>query len=219
MEYNNPTATEVNRQPPTSVLQPRFAGLRCWLQQRRQLGKLHPDFSGGNLQHLSARGARHRRVGRQRQLVAGDRRTDYDQPDHHEAGDIFCLVHRRLAELHLGAVKSSSGNLVQITNNGAIKTLRVTTDNGNYNANFYILIPAYTPPASTTLTVSYGTGNGNLSIFFPTQPGYNYQLEFKTNLTDAVWIPLGNTTIGDGTTQSAKDGIGNARRFYRVRIQ
>jgi hypothetical protein len=116
-------------------------------------------------------------------------------------------------------LKDSGGNLVQITNMGAVETLRMTTDNGNYNANFYILIPAYTPPASTTLTFSFGTGNGNLSIFFPTQPGYNYQLEFKTNLTDAVWIPLGNTTIGDGTTQSAKDVTGNASRFYRLQIQ
>jgi hypothetical protein len=116
-------------------------------------------------------------------------------------------------------LKSGGGSPVQITNSGSVKTLRVTTDNGNYNANLYILIPAYTPPASTTLTVSYGTGNGNLSIFYPTQPGYNYQLEFKTNLTDAVWIPLGNTTIGDGTTQSAIDVIGNASRFYRLQIQ
>jgi hypothetical protein len=116
-------------------------------------------------------------------------------------------------------LKSGGGSLVQITNSGSAKTLRVTTDNGSYNANFYILIPAYTPPASTTLTVSYGTGNGNLSIFFPTQPGYNYQLEFKTNLTDAVWIPLGNTTIGDGTTQSVKDAVGNNSRFYRMQIQ
>lgn len=110
-------------------------------------------------------------------------------------------------------LKDTGGNLVQITNNGAITTLRVTTDSGNYNAKFYILIPAYAPPASTTLTVSYGTGSGNLSIFFTTQPGYDYQLEFKTNLTDAVWIPLGSTT------QSAKDAIGNNSRFYRMQIQ
>jgi len=43
-------------------------------------------------------------------------------------------------------LKDGVGNLVQVTNNGSVKTLRATTDNGNYNANFYILIPAYTPP-------------------------------------------------------------------------
>jgi autotransporter-associated beta strand protein len=116
-------------------------------------------------------------------------------------------------------LKDGSGNLVQINNDGAIKTLRVTTDNGNYNANFYILIPAYTPPASTKLTVSYGAGNGNLSIFFPTQPGYGYRLEYKTNLTDAVWIPSGNVISGDGAIQSVNDTPGANSRFYRVQIQ
>ena len=76
-----------------------------------------------------------------------------------------------------------------------------------------------TPPASTTLTVSYGTGNGNLSIFFPTQPGYGYRLEYKTNLTDAVWIPSGNVISGDGAIQSVNDTPGANSRFYRVQIQ
>jgi hypothetical protein len=106
---------------------------------------------------------------------------------------------------------------VQITNNGSVKTLRVTTDNGNYNANFYILIPVYTPPASMPLAVS--TGGGNLDISFSTQPGYSYQAEYKTNLTDAAWIPLGNVISGDGTTQTAIDMPGDGSRFYRVRSQ
>jgi len=40
-----------------------------------------------------------------------------------------------------------------------------------------------------TLTVS-NSGGGGMGIAFPTQPGYGYQAEYKTNLTDAVWIPL-----------------------------
>ncbi len=114
-------------------------------------------------------------------------------------------------------LKDTSGNPVQITNNGSVKTLRVTTDNGNYNANFYILIPVYTPPASMPLAVS--TGGGNLDISFSTQPGYSYQAEYKTNLTDAAWIPLGNVISGDGTTQTAIDMPGDGSRFYRVRSQ
>jgi hypothetical protein len=116
-------------------------------------------------------------------------------------------------------LKDSGGNLVEITNSGTVETMRVTTDNGNYNANFYILIPVYTPPAEMALTVSNGSGNGNLGIFFSTQPGYGYQLEYTTNLTDAVWIPLGNTTAGDGTIQSVNEVIGNGSRFYRMRVQ
>lgn len=114
-------------------------------------------------------------------------------------------------------LKDSGGNSVQMTNDGSVKTLRITTDNGNYNANFYALIPVYTPPASMLLGVS--GRSGNLSISFPTQPGYGYQTEYKTNLTDAVWLPLGNAVPGDGTVQSVNDTTGEGCRFYRVRIQ
>jgi autotransporter-associated beta strand protein len=116
-------------------------------------------------------------------------------------------------------LKDSGGNPVQIASTGFVETMRVTTDNGNYNANFYILVPVYTPPSGMALSISNSSGNGNLSISFPTQPGYNYQLEYKTNLTDAVWIPLGNVTLGDGTIHSMSDLIGQGSRFYRVNIQ
>jgi hypothetical protein len=116
-------------------------------------------------------------------------------------------------------LKDSGGNLVGITNSGTVETMRVTTDNGNYNANFYILIPVYLSPARMALTVSTDSGNSNLGIFFSTQPGYNYQLEYTTNLMDAVWIPLGNPTAGDGTIQSVNEVIDNGSRFYRVRVQ
>ena len=112
---------------------------------------------------------------------------------------------------------SNGGSLGLVTNSGAVKTFRVTTDNGDYNANFYLLIPAYTSPSVMTLTVSdSGTGFG---ISFPTQAGYGYQVEYKTNLTDALWLPLGGVISGNGTVQSAADVTGGASRFYRVRAQ
>ncbi len=114
-------------------------------------------------------------------------------------------------------LKDNGGNLVQVANDGSMKTFRVTTDNGNYNANFYILIPAYTPPVSPALAVS--SSGGNMNISFQTQPGYGYQVEYKTNLTDAVWILLGSAIIGDGTSHSVGDAIGGGSRFYRVRSQ
>jgi autotransporter-associated beta strand protein len=114
-------------------------------------------------------------------------------------------------------LKDSGGNLVQLATDGLGKTLRVTTDNGNYNANFYILIPAYTPPASMSLTTD--VSGGNMNILFSTQAGYGYQVEYKTNLTDAVWIPLAGTISGDGTIHSVNDNLGGSSRFYRVRIQ
>jgi hypothetical protein len=113
-------------------------------------------------------------------------------------------------------LKDSGGNLVAITNSGVVKTLRVTTDTGFYNANFYLLVPIYSPPPSLLLSaINSGT---NLSLSFPTVPGYNYTVEYKTNLTDAVWLPLGNAISGNGSTQTVSD-TPSGSRFYRVRIQ
>lgn len=55
-------------------------------------------------------------------------------------------------------LKDSGGNLVAITNSGALKTFRVTTDSGFYNANFYLFAPVYTPPPAAPLAVvdAYG---------------------------------------------------------------
>ncbi|HXC98006.1 MAG TPA: lamin tail domain-containing protein [Verrucomicrobiae bacterium] len=48
-------------------------------------------------------------------------------------------------------VLDANGNLVQFTG-GSVETLRVTTDNGSYNANFYLLMPAnLTVPVITNL--------------------------------------------------------------------
>src|SRR5882762_2263039 len=40
-------------------------------------------------------------------------------------------------------LRDVAGNLVQFSG-GSVKTLRLTTDNGNYNANFFLLMPADT---------------------------------------------------------------------------
>ena len=113
-------------------------------------------------------------------------------------------------------LKDSGGNLVAITNSGAAKTFRATTDSGNYNANFYLLVPVYTPPSRVSLAAAFGGGNLNLS--FPTLAGYSYQVEGKTNLTDPQWLPLHSPIAGNGSTQTVNDA-GGISHFYRVRIQ
>ncbi len=111
---------------------------------------------------------------------------------------------------------SAGGAPVIITNSGAVKTFRVTTDNGSYNANFYLLAPVYTPPASLPLAAAVAAGNPLLS--FPTQPGYGYQVQYKTNLTDPLWLPLGSPVAGNGSTQTVTGAAGPSR-FYRLLIQ
>jgi hypothetical protein len=52
-----------------------------------------------------------------------------------------------------------------------------------------------------------------MSISFPKQTSYTYQVEYKTNLTDAVGNPPGNATSSDGTTHSLNDLVGADSRF------
>ena len=78
------------------------------------------------------------------------------------------------------------------------------------NVNFLMLVPEF------QLTVSYQPPNA--VIKFPTQSGFNYQLQYKNNLTDASWTALGGPIPGDGTTKSVNDPVAG-RRFYRALIQ
>ena len=59
----------------------------------------------------------------------------------------------------------------------------------------------------------------SFKLSFPTEVGPNYIVEYKTNITDAAWIPL-STNAGTGSAVNVTDSVSNAAtRFYRVRIQ
>jgi hypothetical protein len=60
---------------------------------------------------------------------------------------------------------------------------------------------------------------GSLSGSFQTEVGFNYQVQYKDNITSPTWQVL--TTIpGDGSVKSFTDpGPAVAQRFYRVVIQ
>ena len=59
----------------------------------------------------------------------------------------------------------------------------------------------------------------NISVSFPTQPGFNYQLLYKSNLTDSAWTPVGNLVGGNGAVESVDVPTGDVNGFYRVQIQ
>jgi len=69
--------------------------------------------------------------------------------------------------------------------------------------------PAINPPAvtGTTFSLSYGS-----------QFGPSYVVDFKTNLTDAVWKPLA-TNSGTGGTITVNTTAAASHGFYRVRLQ
>jgi hypothetical protein len=70
-------------------------------------------------------------------------------------------------------------------------------------------------PELTATAAHVGT---NVVISFQTVSGFNYQVQYKTNLTDAAWNSV-STVPGNNGTQSVTDPIVNATRFYRVQVQ
>jgi hypothetical protein len=58
---------------------------------------------------------------------------------------------------------------------------------------------------------------GQLQFSFNTLPGQNYQVQFKSNLTEATWISLDGLISGTGLATSISDNMtGNLQRFYRL---
>jgi endoglucanase len=106
----------------------------------------------------------------------------------------------------------------------------------------YVYFPAARSDASGALAVSY-TGNGstegdidgfqiqpaqlmistvtgisNRIISFPTQTGFSYQVQYKTNLNDPAWISLGSPVPGNGGDQIVNGASVGSSRFYRLQM-
>jgi len=113
-------------------------------------------------------------------------------------------------------LRDSSGNLATITLNGSTNTFQLgrpvdVPASADVNMNFLMLVPVL----QTTVAKS---GN-NVIVSFPTTTGFNYQLLYKTNLTDATWLPVGSPVPGNNAIQSVSDAINLAPRFYRLQVQ
>jgi hypothetical protein len=110
-------------------------------------------------------------------------------------------------------LQDSSGNLATVRFNGSTNTLRLArpvTAAADCNANYLMLVPVFAATA---------TPNGtNVTLSFPTQLGFNYQVQYKTNLTDANWISIGSQPPGNGTLQSTNIPALNQTGFYRVQV-
>jgi hypothetical protein len=110
------------------------------------------------------------------------------------------------------------GNPQTITLDGSTNTLKLTRDPtapyADANVNFLMLVPA---AASISLNISVSGTTVHLS--FASQSGANYQIEYKNDLTDANWTPLGSAVAGDGNVKGAVDSTASGKRFYRLRVQ
>jgi hypothetical protein len=76
-------------------------------------------------------------------------------------------------------------------------------------------MPAPTP----ALTIGSVAGNNPVILSWPGSPGWSYQLEYKTNLTDLNWTAWGGPLAGNGTSLSLTNPPdGASQRFFRVRV-
>jgi hypothetical protein len=71
------------------------------------------------------------------------------------------------------------------------------------------------PPAFNSIYFQ----NGQLVLRWNSVPGRTYQIEFKRDLTQSAWRPLGNVVTASGPTTTLADNLRSVpQRFYRVRV-
>jgi hypothetical protein len=109
----------------------------------------------------------------------------------------------------------SDGNHAEFVGGGQ-QTLRVTTDNGNYNPNYYFLVPEDTTLTPLPPHLSASFSGPNIVVTFLSRTNVAYKLQFKTNLTDPAWTPV-STNSGTATWMSITNGMNGASGFYSLK--
>jgi len=109
-------------------------------------------------------------------------------------------------------LKDNLGNLATVNLTGPTNTLRLArpiTATADCNANFLMLAPVF--------IVNVAPNGTNILISFPSQSGFNYQVQYKNNLNDDVWNRVLDVA-GDNSTKSISDPVVNTAHFYRLQI-
>jgi hypothetical protein len=69
------------------------------------------------------------------------------------------------------------------------------------------------------VTLTAQTSGSNVVLNWQGLAGQMYQVQYKTNLTDAAWLPLNSPGQGTGASLSVTNNLGAApQRFYRLAI-
>jgi len=58
----------------------------------------------------------------------------------------------------------------------------------------------------------------SLALSFLTSPGHTYRVEYKNDLTESIWLPLGAEHFATGTNAAINDNSDSWQRFYRVQM-
>jgi hypothetical protein len=80
-------------------------------------------------------------------------------------------------------------------------------------ASLTVMLPPIVPTSTQT------NGSSNIGFAWSAIPGLTYQVEYKTNLSQADWINLGDPVVTTNTAASVLDSFGtDPQRFYRVEL-
>ena len=101
---------------------------------------------------------------------------------------------------------NSFGSYVAAVSDGAYTT---------WSSNATLTLASASSPTITSPALQGGT---NFVFSFNTQIGTTYEVDFKTNLTDAIWKAL-ETNNGTGGIITVTNAVNTAHGFYRVRLQ
>jgi len=118
------------------------------------------------------------------------------------------------------SINPSTGAFSWVTTNAAApSTNSITvyvTDNGLPPLSAAKTFSVFVYPLPQFTGATAGT-NGQIQLMFNTLPGQNYQVQFKVQLTDANWTPLGALLPGTGSPTIVSDNTStNSQRFYRL---
>lgn len=99
----------------------------------------------------------------------------------------------------------------RIPNGGSFRLLMPTPSPQAPN----ILPPATNLPTVTAFSVAV---DQTFQLNFQTSPGHTYRVEYKNDLNDSAWLPLGADYFATTNTASITDTAGNQQRFFRVNL-
>jgi hypothetical protein len=137
-------------------------------------------------------------------------------PPHPDAGFVPYLLVERVAYSDAPPWPSEADGL------GLSLQRIVASDYGNDPVNWKAESPT-AGRANVNVSQPIGSvtliGGNTVRLSFTVQSGSTYQLQYKTSLTDAVWLPLGLPVGATGGVWTIDDVItGQPRRFYRLAV-
>jgi len=101
---------------------------------------------------------------------------------------------------------NTNGNLITITTSGAVSTLRMHEDNGGFNLNFFMLVPATVGPK-----LSASHSGGNIIITWTPVVGQLYASPALAG-PNVDWQPVAGATTGSNSIPTTGNG-----QFFRVK--